>query len=212
MMDLSSIRRDYRKKTLDEQEVHHNPIEQFKVWFEEVLTSQAVDATAFTLATMDERQRPQGRIVLLKEVLDQGFVFFTNYNSAKGQQIAKHPIGSMIFYWPELERQVRITGKIEKIAPEESRKYFKSRPVDSQISGICSPQSQEVPNRQYLEDAIENFKNSHNENEIEWPENWGGYIIIPDEVEFWQGRASRLHDRVHYQLEDGKWKIARLAP
>jgi pyridoxamine 5'-phosphate oxidase len=210
-MNISSIRKDYTLKSLDLKDVNPNPIVQFKDWFKEAINSEVLEVNAMTLSTIGLDGFPNGRVVLLKEV-DHGFVFFTNYESEKGREIELHQRGSLTFFWPELERQVRIQGTIEKVSKEESDSYFLSRPFGSQIGAWTSPQSQEIKSREELTQKEmliqERFKNE----KISRPSHWGGYRLIPIKIEFWQGRASRLHDRIAYRFEGENWVIARLAP
>ncbi|MBS9524570.1 pyridoxamine 5'-phosphate oxidase [Litoribacter alkaliphilus] len=211
-MNIAALRNEYSLKTLDVDHVNHNPIDQFKKWFEEALEVKAVEANAMNLATVNDSNKPSARVVLLKGV-DHGFVFFTNYESRKGQQIAKNPFAALTFFWPELERQVRIEGKLEKIAAAESDEYFSSRPVGSQIGAITSPQSKVIPNKEFLQKRLTEVEQSYKDKIIDRPDHWGGYRLIPNVIEFWQGRPSRLHDRLEFQLDEtGNWQINRLAP
>jgi pyridoxamine 5'-phosphate oxidase len=198
-------------KSLDLKDVNPNPIVQFKDWFKEAINSEVLEVNAMTLSTIGLDGFPNGRVVLLKEV-DHGFVFFTNYESEKGREIELHQRGSLTFFWPELERQVRIQGTIEKVSKEESDSYFLSRPFGSQIGAWTSPQSREIKSREELTQKEmliqERFKNE----KISRPSHWGGYRLIPIKIEFWQGRASRLHDRIAYRFEGENWVITRLAP
>lgn len=209
-MNLSDIRKDYKLSELNISNVNKNPFKQFEKWFEEVLQSEIIDPTAMSVATVNKDNKPNLRIVLLKEINDKGLVFFTNYNSAKGQEIESNNNGCINFYWPELERQIRIQGIIKKIAPKVSDDYFYSRPIDSQIGAIASKQSQKLEDRNDLIRKIEEIKSSNNE--IKRPDNWGGYILEPNYFEFWQGRPSRLHDRIVYNLKNNDWSINRLNP
>jgi pyridoxamine 5'-phosphate oxidase len=211
-MKISDLRIEYTLKSLDEKEVNPSPINQFKIWFDEALNAKVMEANAMTLSTVRKDGFPNSRIVLLKGV-DEGFVFFTNYNSAKGNELNEHPYAALTFFWPELERQVRLIGKVTKISAEESDEYFLSRPFSSQIGAWASPQSQTIPNRLFLEDNENRLREELDQNSMKRPENWGGYRLMALEVEFWQGRPSRLHDRILYtQEEAGIWKIQRLAP
>lgn len=211
-MNIAALRNEYSLKTLDVDHVNHNPVEQFKEWFEEALKVKAIEANAMNLATVNENNKPSARVVLLKGV-DHGFVFFTNYESRKGQEIARNPHAALTFFWPELERQVRIEGRLEKITPEESDEYFSSRPVGSQIGAITSPQSKVIPNREFLQHRLSEVEETYKDRKAERPDHWGGYRLIPNLMEFWQGRPSRLHDRLEFQLDEtGNWKINRLAP
>ncbi len=166
-----------------------------------------------TLATINGESKPVARIVLLKNVDERGFIFFTNYTSRKGQNLADNPWASLVFWWAELERQVRVEGKVEKISDIESDQYFNSRPIGSQLGAWASPQSQVIPNRDFLEHSLDEFTNKYENKVIPRPQNWGGYRVIPHLVEFWQGRQNRLHDRLCYSLKpNGQWQIDRLAP
>jgi len=212
-LNLSSIRLDYSKGELDENTVHENPMQQFGLWMEEALKSEVMEPTAMVLATVSKDSKPSARVVLLKEVEKDGFIFFTNYESKKGQQIADNSNVAITFFWKELERQVRIEGKAVKINPELSDQYFQSRPYQSRLGAAASPQSQKVDSRDVLEKAKEELKAQYPDENIPRPANWGGYKVIPEAFEFWQGRRSRLHDRVFYEREnEGKWLISRLAP
>ncbi|MCR9016627.1 pyridoxamine 5'-phosphate oxidase [Aquiflexum gelatinilyticum] len=211
-MKLADIRIDYTLKSLDEKDVKPSPIDQFKIWVEEAHQSKVHEWNAMNLSTVRPDGKPNSRIVLLKEV-DTGLVFFTNYNSAKGKELENNPFAAITFFWPVLERQVRFIGEVEKIKIEESDAYFFSRPFASQIGALASPQSQVIPNRAFLEEKEAALLKKTDENTIKRPEHWGGYRLVPEEVEFWQGRSSRLHDRIHYQREgEASWKIERLAP
>lgn len=211
-MKLADIRIDYTFKSLDEKDVNASPIDQFKIWVEEAHQSKVHEWNAMNLSTVRADGRPNSRIVLLKDV-DTGLVFFTNYNSAKGKELENNPFAAITFFWPVLERQVRFMGKVSKITPEESDEYFFSRPFASQIGAWASPQSEVIPDRNFLEEKEAKLLSEINEKTIVRPGHWGGYRLVPEEVEFWQGRSSRLHDRIHYQKEgDASWKIERLAP
>jgi pyridoxamine 5'-phosphate oxidase len=211
--DLSALRRSYSLKSLSRADVHPDPFEQFGSWFREALDSQVLEPNAMTLATADAQGRPGARIVLLKGFDSQGFVFFTNYESRKGEELEANPQAALLFAWLELERQVRITGTVSRVSEEESRAYFQSRPKPSQIGAWASPQSRVVSGRDVLEsrviDLMEEFKH---EEQLPLPPFWGGYRVKPDWFEFWQGRESRLHDRIQYQRVDAGWALDRLAP
>lgn len=210
--NIADIRREYSLKTLDESEVKSNPKNQFHIWWEEAVASNITDVNAMTLATLDNSGNPYARIVLLKEYDEKGFVFFTNYNSAKGQQLKTNPSASLLFYWKELERQVRISGKVEMIEDNESDEYFNSRPLGSKIGAWASPQSSVIENRKVIENNVEFYSQKYKEN-IPRPNHWGGFRLIPISFEFWQGRNNRLHDRIYYtQSLENNWIITRLAP
>ena len=211
-MKLADIRIDYTLKSLDEKDVNASPIDQFKIWLEGAQQSQMQEWNAMNLSTVRPDGRPNSRIVLLKDV-DTGLVFFTNYNSAKGKELTHNPFAAITFFWPALERQVRFMGNVSKITSQESDEYYFSRPFASQIGAWASPQSEVIPNRTYLEEKEAKLLTLIKEETITRPEHWGGYRLIPEEVEFWQGRSSRLHDRIHYLKDSGgNWKIGRLAP
>lgn len=209
---LADIRRDYGDLSINEESVDLNPINQFKLWFEEVLLNEKNDPTAMVLSTADEKGIPDSRVVLLKGLDEGHFIFYTNYQSAKAMQLNCNPYAALNFYWPQMARQVRIRGKVRKIAEEQSDHYFSSRPVMSQYSAVISPQSQEIKNRAYLEEELNQLISKHGQDMVMRPEQWGGYMVIPYEIEFWQGRDNRLHDRIHYYLQNDQWIHRRLAP
>jgi pyridoxamine 5'-phosphate oxidase len=209
---LQNLRQEYRSAELLEQDVDQNPIQQFKKWFEQALNSKLYEPNVMTLATASAEGIPSARIVLLKGFDDDGFVFYTNYESHKGRELLENPHAALVFFWAELERQVRIDGVVTKVAPEVSTAYFHSRPQGSQIGALVSPQSQVINSREELENHITVLKNKYGEQEIPRPGHWGGYLVKPTNIEFWQGRPSRLHDRIRYKLVDGNWIINRLAP
>lgn len=210
---LENLRKDYRAEKLSETDVKSNPIEQFDHWFDEALKSGIYEPNAMTLATASTDGKPAARIVLLKGFNQDGFVFYTNYLSRKGKELAKNPVVALVFFWPELERQVRIEGTIEKVSKETSEKYFQSRPKESQIGALASPQSQVIADRGLLEKNWKELEKKYADQEIPKPSFWGGYLVKPQVIEFWQGRSSRLHDRIVYRKADkNNWKIVRLAP
>jgi pyridoxamine 5'-phosphate oxidase len=211
--NIAAIRNNYSQKSLSEEDAEKDPLRQFSNWWEEALASEIVEVNAMTLATASPDGVPAARIVLLKGFTEKGFIFFTNYNSFKGQQLAENPKACLVFFWKELERQVRITGLIEKIPAEESDQYFHSRPAGSQIGAIASPQSQVIKDREWLDKHYEKIEQDLKGKELQRPAHWGGYLLKPVIIEFWQGRPSRLHDRLQYTLDDnGNWKMERLAP
>ncbi|MGB3208917.1 MAG: pyridoxamine 5'-phosphate oxidase [Crinalium sp.] len=210
---IADLRKDYTKSGLLETDVDPNPFKQFKKWFDQALTAQLPEPNAMTLATVSQDGKPRSRIVLLKNFNQQGFVFYTNYNSQKGQELAENPWGALIFWWAELERQVRIEGSVEKVAESESDEYFYSRPVGSQLGAWASQQSQVIDNREVLEHQLQELEQIYQNQTIPRPPHWGGYRIVPQAIEFWQGRTNRLHDRLYYSLqEDQTWIIKRLSP
>ena len=208
---LAQLRSEYALKTLDERDVDRDPLKQFGVWMVEAIHAKVPEPTAMTLATVDSKGRPSGRIVLLKGVDPRGFVFFTNYASRKGRELAANPHAAMTFLWKELERQVRIEGRTEKVTQEESHAYFKTRPLGSRIGAWASPQSDVIESRIWLENRWQELGAKHGE-DPPLPPHWGGYRLLPDYLEFWQGRMSRLHDRVAYTRANDRWTTARLAP
>lgn len=211
---ISEIRRDYMLKSFDESDASSDPFDQFTAWWEEATSADIDEVNAMTLATVTPQGNPTARIVLLKGYTQDGFVFFTNYNSAKGQEIAANNKVTLLFFWKELERQVRIEGIAEKIATAESDAYFNSRPAGSRIGAWVSPQSEIIPNRAFLENNFTKLKAQYpDESTVPRPEHWGGYIVIPQSIEFWQGRSSRLHDRLKYTKDANQnWERVRLAP
>lgn len=210
--DLSILRENYNLQELNEESCPDNPIQLFEQWMKEAVEKISVDANAMNISTVGKNMRPATRTVLLKELHDDGFIFYTHYNSQKGLEIAENPNVCLHFWWKELERQVRIQGIAKPITREQSEAYFNSRPKGSQIGAIASPQSQKVT-KQTL---VENFQNAEEKykhlESIQMPETWGGYIVTADLIEFWQGRPNRMHDRIEYELTDGEWTKHRLAP
>ena len=212
-MELAGLRRHYTKGGLAERDLHPNPIEQFRRWFAQSQEAHLPEPNAMTLATASADGIPSARIVLLKGVDEDGFVFFTNYESQKGEELGENPHAALVFYWAELERQVRIMGGVTKTSREESEEYFAKRPVESQLGAWASEQSTVIPNRRSLEDQLTALGKWYEGQEIPAPPYWGGYRVSPETIEFWQGRPNRLHDRLVYTLDDGgKWEIDRLAP
>jgi len=213
MSHIADIRKDYKLKTLDEQDVDASPIKQFNAWWAEAEAAHIDEVNAMVLSTIDAQMMPHSRIVLLKGVDEKGFIFYTNYQSEKAQNIAGNAHVSLLFFWKELERQVRITGSAEKVSQSESDEYFNSRPPGSRIGAWASPQSTVIASRKILEKNVSEIEKRFANKMIERPPHWGGYRVIPSGIEFWQGRPSQLHDRIKYSLhDDGSWKIYRLAP
>ncbi|MGN7759045.1 pyridoxamine 5'-phosphate oxidase [Chryseobacterium sp. 22532] len=213
MENLHDKRKVYEKSQLIESEIKQNPIEQFRDWFLEASNSPAVsEANAMAVSTLEEDGCPRTRMVLLKEYTYEGFIFYTNYTSRKGKAIENNHKACLSFFWPNLERQIIIKADLERIAENLSDGYFHSRPKGSQLGAVVSPQSQAIPNREFLEEKLKELEKEYETSEIPRPANWGGYIAKPYEIEFWQGRPNRLHDRIVYQLENLDWKISRLAP
>lgn len=210
---VADLRKEYTFQGLSETDAHPNPFEQFKIWFDQALFAQLPEPNAMTIATATTNGKPSARMVLLKDYDERGFVFYTNYESNKGQQLVENPWGAIAFWWAELERQVRIEGRVEKVSPAESEAYFHSRPKASQLGAWASNQSQVIDSREVLERRLQQLKEEYENKEVPRPPNWGGFRLIPTEIEFWQGRPSRLHDRLLYQRsEDGSWRIQRLSP
>ena len=213
MSSIADIRKDYSLKTLNEDEVADSPFLQFADWWQQAIESEIDEVNAMTLATASLEAVPSARIVLLKGYDEKGFVFYTNYESAKGRELAENPKASLLFFWKELERQIRITGIVEKVSAAESDEYFLSRPTGSQIGAWASPQSHVIENRSWLEKQVKMLEEKFSNEAVTRPSHWGGYRVKPVIIEFWQGRSSRLHDRLQYSLqENGSWKIERLAP
>ncbi|MFN8355869.1 MAG: pyridoxamine 5'-phosphate oxidase [Spirosomataceae bacterium] len=213
MIDLAALRENYSRGSLDVTDVLTNPITQFERWFQEAVASQLPEPNAMHLATLGANGRPAGRVVLLKGIEPTGFTFYTNYESRKGQDLAQHPVAALTFFWVELERQVRIEGRIEKVAAADSDAYFAVRPRGSQLGAWASAQSTVLANREELVQRNEALEAEYEGKTIPRPPHWGGYRLLPDYMEFWQGRPSRLHDRIAYTLtESGIWTISRLSP
>lgn len=211
-MSIADLRKDYSRASLSELEVAADPIEQFSVWFDEATKAQIPEPNAMSVATVGTDGRPSSRIVLIKQFDRQGFTWFTNYDSRKGKEVDAHPYVALLFHWVELERQVRIEGKIERVGSAESDAYFLSRPLASQLGAIASQQSQPVADRAAMEQQYEATKTQFGDHP-QRPAHWGGYRVIPDRIEFWQGRPSRMHDRILYVRGDsGEWERRRLQP
>jgi pyridoxamine 5'-phosphate oxidase len=211
--DIAKIRKDYKKFQLIESNIDSNPYKQFGLWLNEAISAEVEEPTAMTLATISTKGFPTARIVLLKGFDEKGFVFYTNYDSRKGKHIKKNSGVALVFFWKELERQVRIEGEAVKLSKKESDEYFESRPRESQISACISEQSATIPDRSFLEMLKQMFVKKQGEKPINRPGHWGGYLVIPRRIEFWQGRENRLHDRIKYCSKDNKtWRINRMAP
>ena len=210
---ISDLRKDYSAQSLSETDVASDPIQQFEKWWEQTLNSQIGEPNAMTVATASCDGLPSARILLLKGFDEKGFVFFTNYKSYKAMQLEENPRACLVFFWKELERQVRIIGLVKKVSEEESDLYFNSRPKASRIGALASPQSQVIENREWIDEKYLELLENYKDADPQRPKHWGGYRVQPIIVEFWQGRPSRLHDRIQYTLEEsGAWKIERLAP
>lgn len=207
-----SIRREYQREELTEQEIKEHPVEQFSVWFQQALNAEVTEVNAMSLATADADGVPSVRIVLLKGFDRQGFRFFTNYQSRKGQELEVNNKAALCFFWPVLERQVRIEGIVKKVSRKESESYFKKRPRESRIGAWASAQSREVESREELDRQFQEVRKKFEGKDIPTPEDWGGYRLEPDALEFWQGRESRMHDRMRYEKIENEWQIKRLAP
>jgi pyridoxamine 5'-phosphate oxidase len=211
--DIAGIRKTYSQKTLSEESIESDPIRQFDKWWQEAVASDIDEVNAMTLATASADGVPSARVVLLKGFSENGFIFFTNYNSYKGKQLLENPKACLVFFWKELERQVRITGIVQKTSDQKNDEYFYSRPPESQIGACISPQSTAVESREWLQNRYNELKEQTSSNSIQRPSHWGGFIVKPVIIEFWQGGPSRLHDRIEYSLqENGEWKFVRLAP
>ncbi len=209
---IADIRKDYKLKSLLEKDVKSDPAEQFSVWWNEAVNSQIEEVNAMTLATATPDGMPSARIVLLKGFTPEGFKFYTNYQSHKGTELAQNPYAALVFFWKELERQVRIEGTVEKLSEQDSEAYFKTRPAASKIGAWASPQSTPVAGRYIIEQNELKYRAQFGEENIPKPPHWGGYIVKPVKIEFWQGRRSRLHDRIQYTKQNKEWLIERIAP
>jgi pyridoxamine 5'-phosphate oxidase len=208
---LRNMRLSYERDQLIESNISKDPFFQFKLWFDLVIKSEIVEPNAMTIATATKNGIPSARVVLLKEYDETGFTFFTNYGSRKGKELAENPRASLLFWWREFERQVRIEGRIEKISKEESQNYFNIRPLKSRYGALASNQSEVVKDREFLENKFADLEKKFGDNPP-MPENWGGYKLIPSKFEFWQGRRDRLHDRICYEKVENNWTISRLSP
>ncbi len=209
---IKNLRKEYLLAKLDEKTVEADPLKQYSLWFHEAINAEIHEPNAMSLATATLDGKPSVRIVLLKEFDENGFVFYTNYNSRKGKELAINPWGALTFYWAELQRQVRLEGKITNVSPETSDIYFKSRPKGSQIGALVSNQSQIIYSREEIEKRYLELEAFYSDKEIERPQHWGGYTLKPETIEFWQGRTNRLHDRILYKFEKDVWSHLRLAP
>lgn len=210
--EIAELRREYSRQILAESEVAEHPVDQFTQWFQQALSAKLLDANAMTLATANKDGQPSARIVLLKGIDENGFRFYTNYESRKGQELNKNPYASLCFYWAPLERQVRIEGKVEKLSKKESENYFQERPRESQLGAWASKQSKKIGSREELEKRFEELKKKFASQDVPLPNFWGGFELKPHRVEFWQGRNGRMHDRICYKKKGDRWDIFRLAP
>ncbi len=212
-MSVDAFRQQCALQSLNETEVAPDPFVQFRRWFDQALAAQLPEPHAMTLATVTADGKPAARVVLLRSFDDSGFVFYTNYDSRKGQELAANPWAALVFFWVELHRQIRIEGRVQPVTPEESDAYFRSRPWGNCLSAWASRQSQVIGNREVLEQRMQELMAEYQNRVVPRPPYWGGYRVLPTAIEFWQGRPNRLHDRLHYvQLEDGSWRIQRLSP
>ncbi|WP_017319371.1 pyridoxamine 5'-phosphate oxidase [Mastigocladopsis repens] len=210
---IADLRKDYTLQGLSVSDVDPNPFIQFRQWFDQAIAAQLPEPNAMTLATATPDGKPSARMVLLKGFDERGFVFYTNYNSQKGQELAENPQASLVFWWAELERQVRISGRVEKVSENESDEYFYSRPLNSRLGAWASNQSEVIESREILEQRMQELQIKYQNEDVKRPRHWGGLRVIPTEIEFWQGRSNRLHDRLLYtRLNNGSWEIMRLSP
>lgn len=212
MTKIADLRKNYTQAGLLESDIVANPFEQFRLWFEQAVAADILEPNAMTVATVTSEGKPSARIVLLKDFDDRGFVFYTNYNSQKGVELRTSPHAALVFLWGDLERQVRIEGQIEFVSESEATGYFHSRPASSQLGAWASDQSTVIADRSILEQKLQQLTVEYQNRQIPKPPHWGGIRVVPQEIEFWQGRPSRLHDRLRYQLVAGKWQVDRLAP
>ena len=212
MTKIADLRKNYTQAGLLEADIVADPYQQFRLWFEQAVAADILEPNAMTVATVTAEGKPAARIVLLKGFDDRGFVFYTNYNSQKGVELQHCPHAALVFLWGDLERQVRIEGKVEFVSEAEATAYFHSRPVSSQLGAWASDQSTAITDRSILEQKLHQLATEYQDRQIPKPPHWGGVRVVPQEIEFWQGRPSRLHDRLRYQLVEGKWQVVRLAP
>lgn len=212
MSSIENVRKEYQKDRLSEKNVHPDPFTQFEGWLNEAMKSAESEPTAMTLSTSDLQGNVSSRIILLKGFCDKGFVFYSNYRSKKGLQLHENPKAALLFFWPTLERQVRIEGRVSELPASESDIYYNSRPEGSRLGAWASPQSQVIPNTEYLDERFKEYLAHFTSEPVKRPPFWGGYRLTPQSMEFWQGRENRLHDRILYQLQSDNWTIKRLAP
>jgi len=210
--DLAALRKDYALSSLSETDVDADPIRQFDRWFAEAVTAQVAEPNAMTLATASRDGVPSARIVLLKGVDQNGFVFFTDYRSRKGAELSENPLAALTFLWKEIERQVRISGAVSRVSAAESESYFRTRPLGSRLGAWVSHQSAVIPSREDLEQRLHAVTERFGSGDVPLPPHWGGFRVAPDEIEFWQGRANRLHDRLRYRRGESAWQLERLSP
>ncbi len=211
-LDLAALRRDYALASLSETQVHPDPIRQFEAWFADALAAQVLEPNAMTLATATSDGVPSARVVLLKGVDAGGFVFFTDYRSRKGAELAENPLAALVFLWKEIERQVRVSGAVSRVTAAESEAYYRSRPLGSRLGAWVSHQSSVLASRAEIEERWQSVSQRFADGDVPLPPHWGGYRVMPDEIEFWQGRPNRLHDRLRYERTSSGWTISRLSP